>query len=287
MFLRLLLTEVKMNHFNDPFRDIQNLMNQMSAPYRQMQDITNRMLEPARIAQQHFDRMQAIVDLPLQQFYASQLSIQSALNHVPMDSLINIQTILERHSASLIPSLGILRNSIPFEQISQLDLTFLDEINIEETEFDETSLTDEMRAYIQQEVEIQVQEATSNTTTEWQQFIMRIYRSVPLYVFLMLLHYIFTPFQEYVMEEPQAYMQEIWEDKTGIDMTGETVAMIREDTYLRAGRSKKAPLVLQEPLKKAQSVLRITRKKNWVQVSVLIDGETYSGWVEKSKVIQP
>ncbi len=145
----------------------------------------------------------------------------------------------------------MLRDSISFEQISQLNLTFLDELDVEDTEFDEASLTNEMCAYIQQEVETQVHAATSNTTTEWQQFIMRVYRAVPLHVFLIIMQFIFAPFQEYVFEELQAYMQKLWEDKTSIDMSGETVAMICEDTYLRAGRSKQALLVLQEPLKKA------------------------------------
>lgn len=116
---------------------------------------------------------------------------------------------------------------------------------------------------------------------------MRMYHVVPLHLFLILMQFIFAPFQEYLIEEPQAYLQEIWEGKTDINMTGKKIAMIREVTYLRAGRSKQVPLVIQEPLKKAQSVLRITRKENWIQVSVLIDGETYSGWVEKWKVIQP
>lgn len=82
-------------------------------------------------------------------------------------------------------------------------------------------------------------------------------------------------------------MQEMWEDKFSIDITGEIVSMIRVDTYFRTGRSRQARLVLQEPLKKAQSVLHITCKNNWIQVSMLIDSETHTGWIEKSKVFHP
>lgn len=93
--------------------------------------------------------------------------------------------------------------------------------------------------------------------------------------------------QEYVTEETKAYMEEIWEEKFIIDITGGIVSMISVDTCLRTGRSRQARLVLQECLKKAQSVLRIKRKNSWIQVSVLIDSEAQTGWIEKTKVVHP
>lgn len=59
------------------------------------------------------------------------------------------------------------------------------------------------------------------------------------------------------------------------------------NTCWRTGRIRQARLVLQEPLKKAQSVLRIKRKNSWGQVSVLIDYEAQTGWIEKTKVVHP
>lgn len=89
------------------------------------------------------------------------------------------------------------------------------------------------------------------------------------------------------MEEPKTYIYEKCEDLTDIDMTGETTAIIREESYLRAGiSSEDAPVVSETALKEAQAVLRLSRKGDWIQNSILIDGETYTGWVAKSKITQ-
>lgn len=62
--------------------------------------------------------------------------------------------------------------------------------------------------------------------------------------------------------------------------------MIRADTYLREGRSKNSPIVLKTKLKQTQSVICHERKENWVKIAVYINNSTYTGWVEKSKILK-
>lgn len=269
--------------------NLENAINQVNTPIRQLQETLTRMMEPSRIIRQQTEIIQSTIDNQMKQYYASQQSIQRVIQAIPVDFFANIQKSVTQFPNSIALSFDTLRKSIPFEQIAQLDLSFLDDLNPEEIELDEISLTEELQEYIEQEVtaQVQSQSLTTNTSNEWQQFILKLYRNLPITLFLMFISFLTSPLQEYVLEEPRSIVQEYWEDKLNIDITGETVAMIREDAYLRAGRSKHAPVVLQAPLKKSQSVLRIIRKKNWVKVSVLIENETYEGWVEKSKVIQP
>lgn len=279
-----------MNNYSDSFHNLQQAMSQINKineqVYQSTQSVANQMIAPAQVIQNHIESIGAAANSSAQQITMLQKKLQNALSNLPITELANIVMSHQEHLKPFISNLNKIANSISVTELSKLDLTFLDGVNVEDSLDDEQPLTNEMQDYIQQEIAMQIESIPSNSATEWQAFIMNLYRKLPKSLFLAIICFIFSPVIEYVAEDPRVYMQELWEDATGIDMSGEKVAMIRTTTYLRAGRSKHSPLVLQEALQEAQAVIRITRKGNWVKISVLVNGETYTGWVEKSKVIQ-
>lgn len=105
------------------------------------------------------------------------------------------------------------------------------------------------------------------------------------FIFLMI-QFLLIPITDIPKEEFFELLKEQYEDTFNVDLTGEVSASVRSDTYLRSGRGKNSPVVLNTKLKTAQSIILHKRKNNWVQVSVYLNGETYTGWIEKSKIIK-
>lgn len=130
-----------------------------------------------------------------------------------------------------------------------------------------------------------VVEIRNNTVEENSKISLKDIKKINILINIILFLFI-SPYKEYIKNDINFFIKTAHEDYFDIDLTGEAPAVIKTDTYLRAGRSKNAPLVLNQKLKTAQMVFWETRKKNWVKVSIFIDGETYTGWVEKSKVVR-
>lgn len=130
-----------------------------------------------------------------------------------------------------------------------------------------------------------VVEIRNNTVEEDSKRSLKDIKKINILINIILFLFI-SPYMEYTKDEINFFIKTAHEDYFDIDLTGEAPAVIKTDTYLRAGRSKNAPLVLNQKLKTAQAAFWKTRKKNWVKISILIDGETYTGWVEKSKVVR-
>lgn len=179
-----------------------------------------------------------------------------------------------------------IRNSIPFEQLAAIDFSYLDEmVDVEE----EVELSDEIKAQIKQEIQVQlsaINEEEEPTTATYQEFFVKLSNSIPGQILFSILLCIFSPFSNIVSEDVQESITEVWEDIFQIDLTGEYNATIRNETYLRQGNGKTAPIALPEKLKTGQPIIVSSRKGNWVKIMVLVDETTYTGWVEKSKILK-
>ncbi|EFI68439.1 hypothetical protein P9436_15160 [Lysinibacillus capsici] len=195
-----------------------------------------------------------------------------------------------KRSMELATSFGYLaneiRNSIPFEELAAIDFGYIDEMDSVE---DDVELTEEYKAYIQQEIQTQlsaINEEEEPTATTYQEFFVKLSNSIPGQILFSILLCIFSPLSNVVSEDLQESITEVWEDAFEIDLTGEYNATIRNETYLRQGNSKTAPIVLPQKLKTGQFVIVNSRKGSWVKIMVLVGESTYTGWVEKSKILK-
>lgn len=130
-----------------------------------------------------------------------------------------------------------------------------------------------------------VVEIRNNTVEEDSKRSLKDTKKINILINIILFLFI-SPYMEYTKDEINFFIKTAHEDYFGIDLTGEVNASIRTDTYLRAGRSKNAPIILSSKLKIAQPIICHVRKKNWVKISVYVDGETHTGWIEKSKILK-
>ncbi|MBX8945943.1 hypothetical protein [Lysinibacillus sp. K60] len=197
-----------------------------------------------------------------------------------------------KRSMELASSFGYLaneiRNSIPFEELAAIDFGYIDEMDSIENDV-ELELTEEYKAYIQQEIQTQlnaINEEEEPTATTYQEFFVKLSNSIPGQILFSILLCIFSPFSNVVSEDLQESITEVWEDEFQIDLTGEYNATIRNETYLRQGNSKTAPIVLPQKLKTGQLVIVNSRKGSWVKIMVLVGESTYTGWVEKSNILK-
>lgn len=196
-----------------------------------------------------------------------------------------------KRSMELASSFGYLaneiRNSIPFEELAAIDFGYIDEMDSVEDDV-ELELTEEYKAYIQQEIQTQLNAINEEepTATTYQEFFVKLSNSIPGQILFSILLCIFSPFSNVVSEDLQESITEVWEDEFQIDLTGEYNATIRNETYLRQGNSKTAPIVLPQKLKTGQLVIVNSRKGSWVKIMVLVGESTYTGWVEKSKILK-
>ncbi|MFJ7983498.1 hypothetical protein ACIQ1D_25035 [Lysinibacillus xylanilyticus] len=97
-------------------------------------------------------------------------------------------------------------------------------------------------------VQIEFQNLSGNespTADTYQAFFEKLSKNVPFKILInILLFILFTAFMTPVNEDMQESITTMWEDKLQVDLTGEYTAAIRQDTYLRQGRSKKVLVVL-------------------------------------------
>ncbi len=199
-------------------------------------------------------------------------------------------TNVMRRATEIAPIVGYvaaeIRKSIPFEQLAAIDFSYLDEIDELD---DEVDFSDEMKAHIQQEIQVQLNAVNENeapTTDTYQDFFIKLSKSIPVQTLFAILIFIFSPFSDIVSEEIQERLTEVWEDELQIDLTGEYNATIRKETFLRRGSGKTAPIVLPQQLMVGQTIIVNTRRGSWVKIMVLVGETTYTGWVEKSTVLK-
>lgn len=195
-----------------------------------------------------------------------------------------------KRSMELATSFGYLaneiRNSIPFEELAAIDFDYIDEL---ENVDDDIELTDEYKAFIQQEIQLQlsaINEEEEPTSATYQEFFVKLSNSIPGQILFSILLCIFSPFSSVVSEDIQESITEVWEDSFQIDLTGEYNATIRKETYLRQGNMKTAPIVIPQKLKTGQQIIVNSRKGSWVKIMVLVGESTYIGWVEKSTILK-
>lgn len=233
---------------------------------------------------------------PLQQFQEMKNSISSEVAEliqsqqiITSEMIKQMRTVLE-HMPAVRLTAEAIRNSIPYEQLAAIDFSYLRDLSLDNEVDDETELTDEMKVQIQQEIQIQFQNLSENespTADTYQAFFEKLAKSIPSKILINILLFIMiTPFITPVTEDMQESITAVWEDNLQVDLTGEYTAAIRQDTYLRDGRSRKAPVVLSQLLKTGQPIIVKSRKGSWVRVILLVDGETYTGWVEKSRIVK-
>ena len=94
-----------------------------------------------------------------------------------------------------------IRNSIPFEQLAAIDFSYLDEMDDNDVE-----LSDEMKAHIQQEIQVQLNAMNENEapiTATYQEFFVKLSNSIPVKVLFPILLLILPPLTNMISEEIQ------------------------------------------------------------------------------------
>lgn len=273
-----------MTYFKDPFENINRLINQINEPFKQIERLNKQIMQPAFLIQ---NQMTYIANPILDQhnnLLAQQDHIFNFLASKPLENL-------HPSYQSLFPIIEQLNNSLTFNTFNNIDFSFLESFDIDSKLFNNSVLSDELKLAIEQEVSYQIEHQNNGHTQQQQKSLEEFFKKLPLHVAFIVINILFNimfgQVQDTLLEKPQNYFTEFLEDNLNTDFTRESIAMIRKDTYLRAGKSKQSPLVLQEKLVTAQFVLKHTRQKSWVKISVEIDGETYTGWIEKSNLIKP
>ncbi|PJO44938.1 hypothetical protein [Lysinibacillus xylanilyticus] len=185
-------------------------------------------------------------------------------------------TTMQRFASSFADFAVDIRNNIPFEQLAAIDFSYLDEMD----NVDEVELSDEMKAHIQQEIQVQLDamnEIEEPTIATYQEFFVKLSNNIPFKYLFPILFFVFSPFSNLVSEEIQETLTEAWEDKLQIDLTGEYNATIREETFLREDSGITAPILLPQQLKVGQTIIVNTRRGSWVKIMVLVGETTYTG----------
>ncbi|MFY0520581.1 hypothetical protein ACOMCU_22530 [Lysinibacillus sp. UGB7] len=260
-----------------------------------MQSFQASSLQNIRIYNDIALNAQAAAVEPIKQFQKFQNSISSQMvtalqtQQATTTEMINVF----RQSMVRIPSfvnvVEEIRNTIPYEQLAALDFSYLDNLTLDNDIEDETELSNEMKAHIQLEIQEQLRSINENelqTTSTYQDFFEKLSKNIPVQIMFSILVYLFTPFISPVTEEALEFTTELWEDNLHIDLTGKYNAVILSDTYLRHDMSEMAPVVLSQQLKTGQSIIVEKREGSWVKIILYLDDETYTGWVEKSKIIK-
>lgn len=264
-----------MNDINKLYIESSRIIQEMDLPHEHIANL-------AKIRQEYTNGFPKVVSLPSGVDEVGEI-MNDILKQLPMDSILEAQKTIQ---TNLKPLLG-LAESIPFEQIPVI-VEVLKEINLNQKSDEDINWTEEKSEETLKEIKIKIEEVIkvtgSNIKEMWRGILLILSENLPKRIFLGVMMMIFMPPYNYIMEKPQTYIHEKWEDLTGVDMTGEVTLMIREEVYLRSESSEYASVVLETALKEAQSVLRLERDGDWVRISVLIDGETHTGWVEKSKL---
>lgn len=118
-----------------------------------------------------------------------------------------------KRSMELATSFGYLaneiRNSIPFEELAAIDFGYIDEMDSVE---DDVELTEEYKAYIQQEIQTQLNAITEEeepTATTYQEFFVKLSNSIPGQILFSILLCIFSPFSNVVSEDLQESITEV------------------------------------------------------------------------------
>lgn len=270
-----------MKDINKLYAESAKIIKEMDLPYEGIANLD-------KIGQEYTKGFPKVVSFP-SGFDEIRETMNDILKQLPIDSFFAAQKTIQVDLKPVLESMQKLVDSIPFEQIPAI-VEVLQEVDLNEVNDEGLVWTEEKSEEILKDLKIKIEEVIqatgSNIKEMWQGIILILRKQLPKEIFLrFIIMMIMSPYT-YITEDLQTYLHEKWEDITGVDMTGEVAMMIREEVYLRAESNEYALIVLKAPLKKGQSVLRLGRDGDWVQISVLIDGETHTGWVEKSKLAE-
>ncbi len=276
------LSDFPSEEFLENVKRMQAMMNSLQAPMLQNIKRFNEIAAEA----------QAAALAPIKQFQEFQNSISSQMTRAfqVRQEMTSEMLNTMAQMPTLIQTIQQIQRKIPFEQLAAIDFSYLNDLRWDDTLEDESELTDEMKIQIQQEVQIQLQELELNdspTIDTIQGIFEKLSKNIPLTIFInILLFFVVTPLKTPITDEIQESITEVWEDNLQIDLTGEYTAQIMQDTYLRQDIGEEAPVALSQILKAGQPIIVEKRNGEWVRIILLVDGETYTGWVEKSKILK-
>jgi len=276
------LSDSPSEEFLENVKRMQAMMNSLQAPMLQNIKRFNEIAAEA----------QAAALSPIKQFQEFQNSISSQMTRAfqVRQEMTSEMLNTMAQMPTLIQTIQQIQRKIPFEQLAAIDFSYLNDLRWDDTLEDESELTDEMKIQIQQEVQIQLQELELNdspTVDTIQGIFEKLSKNIPLTIFInILLFFVVTPLKTPITDEIQESITEVWEDNLQIDLTGEYTAQIMQDTYLRQDIGEEAPVALSQILKAGQPIIVEKRNGEWVRIILLVDGETYTGWVEKSKILK-
>lgn len=270
------------NNDNNNYDDIFNLVPNFDSSLKdifEMHQSYKKIFDTNKYLQQIISfniQPKIFVSQQIEQHYESLHRIQKF--NIENNSIRNFQRIFSQYSEIAKMTNFFQQNDIfsIHQQIKSTIQTLPDE---------EYQSLQESAYQISPQLSENVVEIRNNTVEEDSKISFKDIKKINILINIILFLFI-SPYKEYIKDDINFFIKTAHEDYFDIDLTGEVNASIRTDTYLRAGRSKNAPIILSSKLKIAQPIIWHVRKKNWVKISVYVDGETHTGWVEKSKILK-
>lgn len=277
--------------YND---ELQNTLKQIS---KQFNDFTQ--ISPQQVQLQETLKRVSKEFNEFTQIFPQQIQLQKTLKQIQNNSLA-LQQVRQatKQISDVSNTITQSLKSFDFSIITQINKQYDISIIQKQIQSIIKSLPSEDYLLLQQSAS-QISQSLSDSIANFHDDVIEYSDDVPdnnvtyhskkyifIHIFLYIISLLLSPVSGNIEEDVSTWLKVQYEDLLNIDLTGEVNASIRTDTYLRAGRSKNAPIILSSKLKIAQPIIWHVRQKNWVEISVYVEGETHTGWVEKSKILK-